>query len=61
MRNPLEVLKAKEQELAKVKCEIEALSLVLPLLGEESDIIPSAAISSSAFPSRIAQRVRQLP
>jgi len=56
MKSLLEVLKAKEQELVKVKREVEALSLVLPLLGEESDVIPH-----DAMPSRVTERVRQLP
>jgi hypothetical protein len=56
MKNLLEVLRAKEQELVKVKREVEALSLVLPLLSEESDVI-----SPTTIPSRINQRIMQLP
>lgn len=56
MKNLLEVLKAKEQELVRVKREVEALSLVLPLLSEETDVILPANI-----PSRINQRMMQLP
>jgi hypothetical protein len=37
MRNPYQVLREKELELEKVKCEVEALRLVGPLLeGEET-------------------------
>ena len=37
MRNPYEVLREKERELEKVKEEVEALRLVLPLLeGEDT-------------------------
>ncbi|MGA8868178.1 MAG: hypothetical protein WB510_14485 [Candidatus Sulfotelmatobacter sp.] len=37
MKNPFDVLRAKEQELIKVRREIEALRVALPLLGEEDD------------------------
>jgi hypothetical protein len=35
MKNPLEVLRTKEQEIVRVKQEIEALRLTAKLLGEE--------------------------
>jgi hypothetical protein len=35
MKNPLEVLRMKEQEILRVKQEIEALRIVAKLLGEE--------------------------
>jgi hypothetical protein len=35
MKNPLEVLRMKEQEIARVKQEIEALQITAKLLGEE--------------------------
>ena len=35
MKNPLEVLRTKEEEIARVKQEIEALRLTAKLLGEE--------------------------
>jgi hypothetical protein len=35
MKNPMEVLRAKEQELAKVRKEIAALKVAARLLGEE--------------------------
>jgi len=35
MKNPLEVLRTKEQEIVKVKREIEALRSTAKLLGEE--------------------------
>jgi hypothetical protein len=35
VRNPYQVLREKESELEKVKREVEALRLVLPLLTEE--------------------------
>lgn len=37
MKNPMDVLKAKEKELIMVKRQIEALRVALPLLGEEGD------------------------
>lgn len=36
VKNPYEVLKAKEQELAKVRKEVEALQTVASLLNDES-------------------------
>jgi len=35
MKNPLEVLRMKEQEIVRVKQEIEALRITAKLLGEE--------------------------
>jgi hypothetical protein len=36
MRDPLEVLRMKEQEIVRVKQEIEALRITARLLGDES-------------------------
>jgi hypothetical protein len=36
MKNPLEVLRTKEQELMKVKKEVEALRITVHLLGENN-------------------------
>ena len=36
MKDPLEVLRMKEQEIIRVKQEIEALRVTAKLLGEES-------------------------
>ncbi|HUO24998.1 MAG TPA: hypothetical protein VMU61_04980 [Candidatus Aquilonibacter sp.] len=59
MRNPFEVLQAKEQELAKVKREIEALRVALPLLGEEEE---SGTPGRSIFgPSLAVPRAVPLP
>ncbi len=45
MRDVTEVLRAKEQELSKVKREVEALRIALPLLrAEEDPLIPSTAV-----------------
>jgi hypothetical protein len=35
MKNPMEVLRQKEQDLERVKQEVEALRIVARLLGEE--------------------------
>ena len=40
MKNPLEVLRTKEQELLKVKKEIDALRITVRLLGDESSPAP---------------------
>ena len=55
MKNPMEVLRKKEQELLQVRREIEALRIALPLLGEENDV------TILAGPVKAAQRVVQLP
>jgi hypothetical protein len=56
MKNPLEVLRSKEQQLLQVRREIDALRIALPLLGEEGESAsPISAVSKSA------QRVVQLP
>jgi hypothetical protein len=45
MRDVTEVLRAKEQELLKVKREVEALRTALPLLAAEDDpLIPPTAV-----------------
>ena len=39
MKNPLEVLRIKEQELLKVKKEIDALRITVKLLGDEAPAV----------------------
>jgi hypothetical protein len=46
MKNPIDVLRAKEQELTKVKREIEALRVALPLL-EEDSVRPTAVFGAA--------------
>ena len=46
MKNPLEVLRMKEQEILKVKQEIEALRITASLLDEEH---PSAVEGTIEF------------
>lgn len=38
MKDPFEVLRFKEQELVRVKKEVDALRMVAQLLGEESSV-----------------------
>jgi len=59
MRNPLEVLREKEQQLLQVKKEIEALRTVLPLLGEEESF--AELVSSLTVQPAAAARVMQFP
>ena len=40
MKNPVEVLQIKEQELLKVKEEVEALRVALQLMAEETGTSP---------------------
>ncbi len=42
MRDVMELLRAKEEEILRVKRQIEALRIALPLLGSEEDpLVPS--------------------
>ena len=41
MRDVVELLRAKEQELLKVKRQVEALRIAAPLLGSEQEQTPS--------------------
>ena len=44
MKDVMELLRAKERELLKVKRQVEALRIALPLLGAEEDpLVPRAA------------------
>jgi hypothetical protein len=38
MKNPFEVLKSKEQEMVKVKKEVDALRVTIRLIGDESTV-----------------------
>ncbi len=38
MKNPLEVLRIKEQELLKIRKEVEALRITIRLLGDERPV-----------------------
>jgi hypothetical protein len=40
MRDVMELLRSKEQELVKVKRQVEALRIAAPLLGGEQDQAP---------------------
>jgi hypothetical protein len=44
MRDVMELLRAKEQELLKVKRQVEALRIALPLLGAEEDPLVTRAL-----------------
>jgi len=52
MKNPFEVLKAKEQEVAQVKKEINALRVTIQLIGDEK---------SSADPKVDLRSVIEMP
>jgi hypothetical protein len=44
MKDVMELLRAKEQELSKVKQQVEALRIALPLLSAEDDpLMPSSS------------------
>jgi hypothetical protein len=46
MKDVMELLRAKENELLRVKRQVEALRIALPLLGgEEDSILPSTKSS----------------
>jgi len=44
MKNPLEVLCIKEQELLKVKKEVEALRITVKLLGDENPAVGESQV-----------------
>jgi hypothetical protein len=48
MRDVMEILRAKEQELLKVKRQVEALRVALPLLRSEDDPVEPVTSSSIA-------------
>ena len=62
MKNPIEVLRAKEQELLQVKREIEALRVALPLLGSDLDGDDDhASFSTAQVRGSSSRKVVQLP
>lgn len=58
MKNPFDVLRAKEQELIKVRREIEALRVALPLLGDDEESVRPTAVFGA---SQAAQKAMPLP
>ena len=44
MKNPIEVLRMKEQELLRVEKEIDALRITVRLLGEENPVAPNQKV-----------------
>lgn len=58
MKDVMEVLRAREQELVRLREEVEALRVAAPLLGEEED---SAVASAAGVPAKRAQKVTQFP
>jgi hypothetical protein len=46
MKDVMELLRTKEQELSKVKQQVEALRIVAPLLGREDDAASPSTTSS---------------
>ena len=58
MKDVMEVLRARELELIRVREEVEALRLAAPLLGEEED---HAQTSPGEGPAKRAPRAAQFP
>jgi len=54
MRDVMELLRAKEQELLRVKRQVEALRIAAPLLGGEQDQAPSNGPAISQDANRFA-------
>lgn len=48
MRDVMELLRAKEQELSKVKRQVEALRIAAPLLGGEEESAQRSGLSMTA-------------
>jgi hypothetical protein len=51
MKNPIDVLRMKEQEILKIKVEIEALRITARLLAD--DVPPMAAMSKPDVPQLV--------
>ncbi len=53
MRDVMELLRAKEQELVKVKRQVEALRIAVPLLGDEDQITSATTHSAAKGPRQV--------
>jgi hypothetical protein len=54
MKDVMELLRAKEQELSKVRKQVDALRVALPLLaGEEDPLVPPNVVSSNIVPANV--------
>jgi hypothetical protein len=51
MKNPIDVLRIKEQEILKIKVEIEALRITARLLSD--DVPPTAAMQRAETPQLV--------
>jgi hypothetical protein len=51
MKNPIDVLRMKEQEILKIKVEIEALRITARLLSD--DVPPDATLSRADAPQLV--------
>ena len=58
MKDVMEVLRAREQQLMRVREEVEALRVAAPLLEDKEDFVPA---SPAGVPEKRAQRVTQFP
>lgn len=58
MKDVMEVLRASEQQLMRVREEVEALRVAAPLLEDEESFVPSSPAGAS---EKRAQRVTQFP
>jgi hypothetical protein len=47
MRDVMELLRSKEQELIKVKRQVEALRIAAPLLGEDDPVVAATTPKTS--------------
>jgi hypothetical protein len=55
MKDVMELLRAKEQELSKVKRQVEALRIALPLLRTEDDpLVPSATDAGNKVAGKLS-------
>jgi hypothetical protein len=54
MKDVMELLRAKEQELLKVKRQVEALRIALPLLSAEDDPLSSQTPATSRGTSNLS-------
>jgi hypothetical protein len=61
MKDPLDVLRSKEQELLRVKTEIEALRITVRLLGEDNPASTHPAANAPLSQRVELRRVVEMP
>lgn len=61
MKNIYEVMRQKEQEIERVRKELQALHIVAPLLGEELTEGEAPVVAAAAVPPYLAMPQKSAP